>query len=132
MTERQYGMALTTTFPCTKGELHQINMCRIFLRIISVSDTTDLDGTHIKQTSYDGFRDDAHSTIRWSNQQRPTKGFWGIWQRFLLSISDSNRYLLLTLHKWLDVSTWHHDDWFSATNNRTLIHKVGNQWFAHN
>jgi hypothetical protein len=69
-------MSLTTRFQCTKGEQRQINMCRIFLRFISISDITDFHGTRIKQTSYYGIRDDTYPTIRWSNQQRPTKVSW--------------------------------------------------------
>jgi hypothetical protein len=80
-------------------------MCHIYLRVISIA---DFDGTRIKQTSYDGKRDDTRHIIRWRNQQRPTKGGWRIWQRFLLTIIDSNRYLLKPLGKWFDVSLWQH------------------------
>jgi hypothetical protein len=86
--------AFTIIFTSNKGELHQINMCRIFLCIIQVSDITDLDGTRINQRAYYSIRSDDNSNIRWTNQQRPTKVGWRVWQRFLLSITDINRFLL--------------------------------------
>jgi hypothetical protein len=98
--QRQYDqavMSLAITSTYTKGELRQLNMCRIYLRVISVSDMTDFDGTRIKQSSYDGTRNHTHPTIRWPNQQRPTKRGWCVWQRCLLSISDHNRYLIQPL-----------------------------------
>jgi hypothetical protein len=125
-------MSLATTYTYTKGELRQINMCRIYLRVISVSDITDFDGTRITKSSYYGTRDDTHPTTWWPNQQRPTKRGWCVWQRFLLSISDHNCYLLQTLGNWLDISKWHHQGKLLIdADNRTLLHKSGNQWFAH-
>jgi hypothetical protein len=47
-------MSLTIIYTGRKGELRKINRCRIFIRVISVSDITDFDGTIINQTSYDG------------------------------------------------------------------------------
>jgi hypothetical protein len=100
------SLAITSTY--TKGELRQINMCYIYLHVISVSDITDFYGTCIKQSSYDGTRVDTHPTIRWPKQHRPNKGGWRVWQRFILSISDHSRYLLHYLGNWFDVSKWHH------------------------
>jgi hypothetical protein len=119
-------MSLAATFACTKGELHQLNMCRIYLRVISVAEITNFDGTHIKQTSYDGKRNNTRHTIRWHNQQLPTKGGVCIWQYFLLAVSDSNRYLQQPLGKWFDISLWHHQgEWFIESNKRTLLHQSG-------
>jgi hypothetical protein len=42
----QSVMALAIIFTSNKGELRHINMCRIFLRVISVSDITASDETH--------------------------------------------------------------------------------------
>jgi hypothetical protein len=87
----QSVMSLASNTTYTKGELRQLNMCRIYIRVISIADITDFDGTRIKQTSYDGKRDDTRHTTRWPNQQQHTKGGWHIWQRFFLTVSDSNR-----------------------------------------
>jgi hypothetical protein len=84
-----------------KGELRQINRYCIFLRVISVSDITDFDGTRINQTSYDCVLYYHFTNIRWPNQQRPTKGGWTIWRKFLHSISDTNQYLFNLLENGL-------------------------------
>jgi hypothetical protein len=65
-------MSLSILHTGRKGELHQINRCQIFLRVVSVSDITDFDSNRINQTSYDGFRSVDLTTIRWPYQQRPT------------------------------------------------------------
>jgi hypothetical protein len=52
--QRQHDQALVSLVILhtgNKGELRQINRCKIFLRVISVSDITDFDGTRINQTS---------------------------------------------------------------------------------
>jgi hypothetical protein len=57
---------------------------------------------------------------------------WCVWQRFLLTISDHNRYLIQPLGNWFDISTWHHQgEWFIDVDKRTLLTKSGNKWFAH-
>jgi hypothetical protein len=131
--QRQHDQSitsLTTLFTNIKGELQHINMYHIFFHAISISDITEFDGTCLTQKAYDAIRSDNHPTIRWPNQQRPTKGGWRVWQRLLLSISDNNRYLLQPLCQWYDASTWHHlGEWFTSTTNRTLMNKVGKQWF---
>jgi hypothetical protein len=107
------SLAITSTY--AKGELRQINMCRIYFHDISVSDITDFDRTRIKQSSYDGTLVNTHPTIRWPNQQRPTKGGW---RGFLLSISDHNRYLLQPLGNWFDIFKCHHQgEWFIDADN---------------
>jgi hypothetical protein len=69
-------MSLAVLFTHHTGKLRLINMCWIFLRVISISDITDFDGSHIHQQSYDGTRIANHPTIRWPSQQRPTKDRW--------------------------------------------------------
>jgi hypothetical protein len=126
-------MSLAVLFTTHKGKIQQINMCRIFLGAIYVSGITDFDGISILQQSYDGTRTDNYPTIRRHNQQHPTKGRLLVWGHFLHHISDNNRYLLQPLGLWNDVSTWYHrGEWFISTHNRTLVHKVGNQWFWYN
>jgi hypothetical protein len=124
-------MSLATLHTSCKGELRQISRCWIYLRVISVLDITYFDGTIVLHTCYDGLRSVDNTTILWTNQQRPTKGGWTIWRELLLSISDNNRYLLQPLGDWLDISNWyHHGEWFTASADCSLVHKVGNQCFS--
>jgi hypothetical protein len=52
----------------------------------------------------------------------------GSWQRTIEPC-----YTRLAINGSLTVATWHHHgDWFMANNNRILLNKIGNQWFAHN
>jgi hypothetical protein len=66
-------MSLATLYTYREGELRKINRCRIYLRVLSVSDITYFDGTRVLQTCYDGLLSVDNTTIRWSNQQRPQK-----------------------------------------------------------
>jgi hypothetical protein len=47
-------MSLAVLFSQNKGELIQINICRIYLQAISTSDICNFDGTRITQQAYDG------------------------------------------------------------------------------
>jgi hypothetical protein len=76
-------MSLAVLFSQNKGELIQINICRIYLQAISTSDICNFDGTQITQQLYDGTFVMKNPNILWPNQHRPSKGGWLIWRRFL-------------------------------------------------
>jgi hypothetical protein len=47
------SMSIAVLFTSIKGELIIINICRIFLQVISISNICDTDGIHITQQAYD-------------------------------------------------------------------------------
>jgi hypothetical protein len=53
-TDYESIMSLAVIFTSIKGELRQINICQIYLQVISTSDISNFDGTRITQQSYDG------------------------------------------------------------------------------
>jgi hypothetical protein len=115
-------MSLAVLFSQNKGELIQINICRIYLQAILTSDICNFDGTWITQQAYDGTFIMKNSNIRCPNQHRPQNGGWLVWRRFLRSISDGEIYIFQHLGNWKDLAVLHHDhEWYSVTPQRALI-----------
>jgi hypothetical protein len=92
-------ISLVVSFTSTKRELIQINICRLFLQAISISDICDTDGIHITQQAYDGTFVQKRTNIRSPNQHRPSKGGWLIWRRFRHSFSHGSRYIFTPIVK---------------------------------
>jgi hypothetical protein len=125
-------VSLAVLFSQNKGELIQINICRIYLQAFSTADICNFDGTRIAQQAYDGTFVMKNSNIRWLNQHRPSKVGWLVWRRFLGSFSDGNIYIFQPLDNWRDLAVLHPDhEWYIVTPKRTIIQKRGNQWFLY-
>jgi hypothetical protein len=96
-------MSIAVLFSNNKGELRQINICRIYLQAISTADVCNFDDTRMAQQAYDGSFILKNTNICWPNQHRPSKGGWLVWHRFLGSFFDGNRYIFQPLVSWKDV-----------------------------
>jgi hypothetical protein len=92
-------MSLAVLFTSIKGELIQMNICRLFLQVTSISDICDTGGIRITQQAYNGTSVQKRTIISWPNQHRPSRGGWLIWRCFLRSFSDGNRYMFTPLGK---------------------------------
>jgi hypothetical protein len=115
-------MSLAVLFSQKKGELIQINICRIYLQAISMSDICNFDGTSITQQSYNCTFVMKNPNICWPNQHRPSKGGWLVWRRLLGSISDGNRYIFQPLGKWKALAILQYDhEWYIDTPHHALI-----------
>jgi hypothetical protein len=123
--QRVHDFALTSIASevgLNNAQQRQINACRIFLRVISLSDITSFDGKRITQAAYDRMRDPIQSKIRWPNQQRPPKYWWDTWRNFLLLLSDANRFLLQPLGDWTEqdhcIRPW---EWYSTEDQDNIL-----------
>ena len=71
----------------TKKELQIVNRCRLFLRILCLSDLCSGDGKRVVRCYYDGAVDPhRESCLAWPSQARPTKTEWKIWQRCVTTV----------------------------------------------
>jgi hypothetical protein len=109
-------MYLAVLLTSIKGELVQINICRLFLQVISISDICDTNGIRITQQAYDGTFLQKRTNIRWPNQHRPSKGGWLIWRRLLRSCSDGNQYMFTPSENGMILLS------YTMTMNGTLQH----------
>ncbi len=75
--------------------LGSLNRCRLFLRVVRVSDVLTVCGNYIEQDLWDRIPADASSTSNfdWPRQGLPSQDDWQRWQDALQQISDfASRY----------------------------------------
>jgi hypothetical protein len=81
----------------------QINYCRLYLQILTISDMTNATGTRLAPGIRHGIHlwSQSKSKFQESHQERPNKAFWTIWRRFLNTLSNFHGYLFTPLGSWL-------------------------------
>jgi hypothetical protein len=72
----------------TGPEISRINACRLFLKVIQLSDITSPNGREINKAYYQG---DSHHlpnwpTIMYPREDKPDKTSWAVWRRGLNNI----------------------------------------------
>jgi hypothetical protein len=67
-------MMLAILFTDNTKELQQINICHIYLEVITISNISDFNGTIITQQAHEGTFIKHRTNIKWPNQRRQTKG----------------------------------------------------------
>ena len=102
----------------TKADLRRLNLCRLYLKVSTLSDITDTDGTNILRTCWNGTKPQP-SPLLWPRQARPSNSAWRIWRKYLaksyLQINDNHRpnRLDLKLHSPLG-------DWIPSHHTRQI------------
>ncbi len=67
-----------------KNDLKSLNFCRLYLKVITLSDIISLCGRRIKSSCWKGFENnDNISTSIWPNQPKPSGTLWNLWQKAL-------------------------------------------------
>ena len=85
-------------------ELDQLNRCRMFLQVASLSDITTGCGTRISRSSQQGSVDSTRvSLYTWPRQSNPPPSFWETWREALKSLCSSDWTLQRPLGEWLSV-----------------------------
>jgi hypothetical protein len=110
---RQADIALMDHF-ITQGykasQFIQLNRCRLYLQVITLTDIVSADGTCIIPDILAGIPlSDRRSSLKWPNQQRPPAKDWAVWLSALRSLQPRNK-LVTPLGNWL-VSNFH-QSWF--------------------
>jgi hypothetical protein len=109
--------ALTLNF--TPPQLRQINSCRIYLQVLTISDISTASGTHILPNILRGRRtEDRVSELNWPVTQRPAN--WAAWKRFLQHVSSGGR-LYCHLGAWTS-SPYQKWCWFYNPYNDQVYH----------
>ena len=90
--------------------LRRVNLCRLFLRVVTVSDIATGCGEFVTKSAWEG-KDDLlrNKNFDWPAQGRPSPGDWDAWRNALQSLCTSQRRLRSPLGRWLDRS---HSEWF--------------------
>jgi len=95
-------MPFFQTHRLKKGDLTLLNTCRLYLKVITLSDITSADGTYILQKVKSGTPiQGLTSNLDWPNQGKPTYRSWMLWRQ-LLSMLEERGKLIQPLGKWID------------------------------
>ena len=99
----------------TKTELRRLNLCRLYLKVTTLSDIADTNGLNILRTCWNGTSPQS-SPLLWPRQERPSNSAWRIWRKYLalcyLQTDDNLRPNRLDLQLHLPLGDWtpnHHN-----------------------
>jgi hypothetical protein len=96
----------------TPGELKKANLCRKWMRVITLAEIASIDGTKIPATHLNG-KWRAKSTLKWPRQPTPTTAMWTVFRRLMKrAFCSKNMQTLLrsdvpldrTLGKWINAT----------------------------
>jgi hypothetical protein len=107
-----------------------LNRCRVFLRVLFLSDICSADGTTILHTIRKGERPtDRISTLEWPFQPHPPRSDWLHWERSLAALEKRGK-LLQPLGLWVAHG---HQEWLCHydSSTETVYHKAGSKWRRH-
>ena len=115
------------------GQLQRLNLCRIFLKVVTVSDIATGCGMFISTSAWNGKVDGTRSErYDWPNQGEPSARDWDLWRSALqVSLCSRQRVLQRRLGRWFANASarWYYDErseqLFEAENDRVLMyHRV--------
>jgi hypothetical protein len=120
-------MDMAERFPISPAQKRQINLCHIYLQVISLSNITTANGGNLTPSVQEGVRD----TSRFSSLSWPTSRHllnWAPWNIFLNHISTGGK-LHRPLGSWLAFcqQTWSH---FYNPQTDIVYQKTGDQWLS--
>jgi hypothetical protein len=82
-------------------ELVQLNRCRVFLQVVTLSDICTGDGSRFTRSCWNGQRDSTRKIIyQWPYQAPLPDTYWVTWKKALNTLCNSNGILHHPLGKW--------------------------------
>jgi hypothetical protein len=73
-------------------EITLLNMCRLYLKVITLSDITSADGTYILPEAKHGSPIQGRSSnLEWPEQGRPPKRAWSLWSQSLSALEHRGK-----------------------------------------
>ena len=117
----------------TDLQLRLVNQCRIFLRLMYLSDMVSGDGKCIEECFLQGQMPvDRKSMWQWSYQNKPSTEAWVQWRRALSlawNIDATNRTCSPTLGRWRPQKYMNMTWFFSFDSNTNMVYKkVNSKW----
>ena len=118
--QRKYGKSIiseVSKLNLSKQSNVQINACRLFLQVATLSDISNPDVKTVNYHFFEGTKPlSPSSTLRWPNQPPPSPKAWHLWRRILRKIFNINENNSLQIHQ--HVSQWIVPHSFRQMNHR--------------
>ena len=110
-------------------KLLQINRCRVYLQVLSLSDLASADGARLIAPALSGSHlIDRWSTLEWPNQECPTKADWRVWEAALKTFCVGTTLI----HPLTMAGPARHQPWFWFMDDQRILysHTSGN-WLGY-
>jgi len=114
-----------------EAELATLNRCRMYLRVIYLSDVCNGQGTAIEPHFWSGNRTSDVHQYSWPKVLKPAPAEWHLWQCALtkgLHLGNSQK-LAIPLGKWFD-ATDKNNQWFTDAEGLELYQRTNDRWFS--
>ena len=83
----------------SEKELKGINLCRLYLRVITLADLCDVEGLSRNKMVWD-CKERMKSKLKWPAQKRPGTNMRKLWRRFLSQLIGDKDEIKIHLGKW--------------------------------
>ena len=113
------------------NKLLALNVCRMYLHAVTLSDIATADGIYVTQSAWTGQRDhDRKSPYYWPRTYRPGNGTWQLWQEALTKTAivrqATDLHIRFSLGHWIsNRANW---QWLVDKSKTCLYHKEGHRW----
>ena len=118
----------------TKRKISQVNACRLYLRILYLSDIIQPDGKTVNPMYFNGKRPSyPTSKYKWPHQSKPSNAAWKTWHKIVRTILHIPKNGILpphhTLHQWLPTNNNRHmkHEWYHDTQGEELFRNQNNE-----
>ena len=109
-----------------------LNRCRLYTRVVAVSDLTDGTGTHLAEKWVRCPRQRANSEYRWPAQGMPTRNDWALWDIALReAICKEGLTLKQPLGHWTLSETRYREEWDWFLHEQSLVHNSKTGWMIY-
>ena len=106
-----------------EDKLRRLNLCRIYLQVVFLSDIATGDGKAITEIAWKGNKDSTRrSQYNWPNQGKPSVADWNLWREALgKTFTSRGKTLRQPLGNWLiNLPNW---TWFFEPNEERMYHR---------
>lgn len=100
--------------PFSWADIEKINLCRLYLEVLTLADIASGDGSTVEPDYYNGQRSaQRRSRLKWPRQANPPPPAWRLWRLAIDTLWSNNREIQPPLETWLTAPiqrwTWYHD-----------------------
>jgi hypothetical protein len=127
----QFLMPLFIDAGYKNDKLLALNVCRMYLHAVTLSDIVTADGIYVTQSAWTGQQDhDRKSRYYWPRTYRPGNGTWQLWQEALAKTAivrqATDLHIRFLLGHWIsNQANW---QWLVDKSKTCLYHKEGHRW----
>jgi hypothetical protein len=112
-----------------KRDLADINRCRVYLRVLFLSDIVNIQGDTIEEWAITGERSNARrSTWHWAVQQKPPRTMWNKWKAALIAVFNDETTLIAPMGDWLHMQNHQESEWCLSVHEKCIYMQNSGEW----